>query len=218
MAEVSIQRKNRIFEILAVVITACGKFIFMDLLRWKLPFILVAIVFWVGYVFYQQKRNPGIAKQWGFRTDNFSKTVKIVLPFGLAALAVFISLGFYLGTIHITWHIIPILILYPTWGIIQQFLLIALVVGNLQVFGNSKLYHVGVIILAALLFGVLHYPFGWLIVGTFILALFYGFVYLKQRNVYALGIFHGWLGGLFFYTVVNRDPFVEVFGRILHIK
>lgn len=49
--------------------------------------------------------------------------------------------------------------------------------------------------------------------GTFLLALFYGYVYLRVRNVFMLGLFHGWLGGLFFYTVVGRDPFLEVFGK-----
>jgi membrane protease YdiL (CAAX protease family) len=54
------------------------------------------------------------------------------------------------------------------------------------------------------------------VIGNFILALFYGYVYLKVRNIWVLGLFHGWLGALFFYTVVNRDPFIEVFGKYLN--
>jgi uncharacterized protein len=50
--------------------------------------------------------------------------------------------------------------------------------------------------------------------GTFILALLYGYIYLRSRNLYVLGLFHGWLGALFFYTVVGRDPFAEVFGKL----
>jgi hypothetical protein len=65
--------------------------------------------------------------------------------------------------------------------------------------------------------GILHYPSIWLVIGTSILALFYGYIFLKGRNVYVLGIFHGWLGGLFYYTVVRRDPFAEVFGRYLNL-
>ena len=48
-------------------------------------------------------------------------------------------------------------------------------------------------------------------IGTFVLALLYSAVYLRERNLYALGLFHGWLGALFYYTVVGRDPFMEVF-------
>ena len=115
-----------------------------------------------------------------------------------------------------TWHIIPILILYPIWGIIQQFLVIALVAGNFKDLKRPVISNSLIIIVTALLFGLLHYPFYWLILATFILALFYGYIYLRARNVYVMGIFHGWLGGLFFYTVVGRDPFAEVFGRFLH--
>lgn len=80
---------------------------------------------------------------------------------------------------------------------------------------NNKLPDTAIILLTAVLFGLLHYPFYWLMAGTFVLALFYGYVYLKARNVYVMGIFHGWLGALFFYTVVGRDPFEEVFGKFL---
>ena len=48
-------------------------------------------------------------------------------------------------------------------------------------------------------------------IGTFILALLYTTVYLRERNLFALGLFHGWLGALFYYTVVGRDPYMEVF-------
>ena len=217
MTTISIPNKIRAFEIFAVVLTAIGKLVFMDFLKWRLLFITTAIIFWGGYVIYQSRKNPGITKYWGFRSDNFMKVVRTILPFGAASVAVFICIGFYQDTINITWHIIPILILYPIWGIIQQFLLIALTAGNLYDFKNSKIPKSIIIVITAILFGLIHYPFVWLIVGTFIIAIFYGVIYLKQRNIFALGIFHGWLGGLFFYTVENRDPFIETFGRLLHI-
>lgn len=65
-------------------------------------------------------------------------------------------------------------------------------------------------------FGLLHYPYYWLMLGTFILALLYGFIYLQSRKVFVMGLFHGWLGGLFFYTIVGRDPSAEVFDRLFH--
>ena len=213
----SISSKTRTFEILAVILTALGKFLFMDYLNWRLVFIATAIIFWSCYVIYRSKTNPGILKYWGFRTDNFKKVVQTILPFGALCLVIFIGVGLYQNTIKITWHIIPILVLYPIWGIVQQFLLIALIVGNLQDYENSRFSRGLIIIIAALLFGMIHYPFAWLILGTFILAIFYGLIYSKERNIYALGIFHGWLGGLFFYTVVDRDPFIETFGRLFQI-
>ena len=184
----------------------------MDYLNWRFPFVAVAIISWVSYIIYRKSKQPGITKYWGFRTDNFKTVLKKVLPIGLLAVITFFGVGFYKGTLNISWHIIPILILYPIWGTIQQFLLIALTAGNLQDMNGQKL-NKGIIILpAALLFGAIHYPFVWLMLATFILALFYGWIYLGERNIYVLGLFHGWLGGIFYYTVLERDPFLEMFG------
>jgi membrane protease YdiL (CAAX protease family) len=212
-----ISNNRRVLEISAVILTAIGKFIFMDYLNQRFVFVSVAIISWVIYIFIRQKEQPGILKYWGFRTDNFQVVAKRVLPFGVAAVIVFMAIGIYRGTLNITWHILPILILYPVWGVIQQFLLIALTAGNLQDIKGQHLKKWTIILLSAVLFGAIHYPWMWLMAGTFILALFYGFIYFRERNIYVLGLFHGWLGALFYYTVVGRDPFLEMFGGWLGV-
>ena len=214
MNSVPISNKRRILEILAVVLTAIGKFIFMDYLQWRIGFVMVAIISWVIYIIYRYRKQEEITTYWGFRSDNFHSVAKKVLPFGMIAVVVFVSIGFIRETIHVTWHIIPILILYPIWGAIQQFLLIALTAGNLQDFKGGNFNKWLVILISALLFALIHYPFLWLMGGTFILALFYGYIYLSERNIYVLGLFHGWLGAFFYYTVLERDPFLEMFGKI----
>ncbi|WP_207895872.1 CPBP family intramembrane glutamic endopeptidase [Hymenobacter gummosus] len=211
----AIPPRTRLLEMAAVLLTAAGKFLFMDYLHWRLPFILTAMAAWGLYVFVRQRRRPGILAYWGFRTDNFGRVLRLVLPFGLGAVAACALIGTYRGSLNLTWHILPILLLYPLWGTVQQFLLIALTAGNLHELPGIQLGRVLIVLLSAALFGAIHYPFGWLMLGTFVLAVFYGFVYLKERNLYVLGIFHGWLGAIFFYTVVGRDPFMEVFGRLL---
>jgi hypothetical protein len=205
--------RRRALEISAVMLTAAAKFIFMDYIDLRFPYIITVIVCWIAYIVYRNKKEKGILKHWGFRTDNFQSVSKIVLPFGLAAAAAFIGIGIYQQTIHITWTIIPILILYPLWGLMQHFLLIALTVGNMQDMRRKNLQKGFIIFIAALLFGLIHYPYIWLITGTFVLAIFYGFVYWRERNIYVLGLFHGWLGGLFYYTVLDRDAFLELFDK-----
>lgn len=212
---ISISDKRRWFEILAVAFTALGKFIFMDALDWRLPFVFCAVLGWGIYIFYRHKTNNGILKYWGFRTDNFNDILKTMLPFGLVSIGICFIIGYFQNTINATWHILPILISYPIWGTIQQFLTIGLIAGNLNDMKKMRLSNFKIIFLTAILFSVVHYPSGWLMLGTFFLAIFYGYVYLKVRNVYAMGLFHGWLGALFYYTVVNRDPFQEVFLKFL---
>jgi membrane protease YdiL (CAAX protease family) len=214
MISLSISYKRRVLEITAVVLTAIGKFIFMDWLNWRFAFVAIAILCWVIYIIYRSRKQPGILRYWGFRSDNFKKVVKMILPFGVFSLIAFAGIGFYQGTVNMSWHIIPILVLYPLWGVIQQFLLIALTAGNMQDMKSYRLNKQFIILITAILFALVHYPYTWLMIGTFILALLYGFIYLKERNIYVLGIFHGWLGGLFYYTVVDRDPFLEMFGKI----
>lgn len=212
----NVSNRQRILEIFAVLLTSLGKFIFMDVLNWRFMFILITILLWSAYVYFRSRKSPEVFQQWGFRRDNFRKVTRIVLPFATLSILLCFIIGYYRNTIQLTWHILPILVLYPIWGIIQQFLLIALTAGNLQELSNGK-FRIPVILVSAILFGLIHYPYGWLMLGTFLLALFYGYTYLRERNVYVLGIFHGWLAAFYFYTVVGRDPFQETFGSLFNL-
>lgn len=212
----TISERRRVLEIVAVVVTGIGKFVFMDLLEWRFLFISTAIIAWSMYILYYRGKNSQILKYWGFRKDNLGSVGNLVLPFGLISLASFVTIGYMLNTLNFTWHIIPILIIYPIWGTIQQFLIISLIAGNMKDLKGRDWSNTTIMLATATMFAVVHYPNLWLIFGTFILALFYTYIFLKDRNVFILGIFHGWLGGLFFYTVVDRDPFIEVFGPLLN--
>lgn len=203
--------KTRTFEIIAAVVTGIGKFIFMDWLDWRFIYIVVACLFWSVYVYRRYRADPEILKNWGFSFHNFWDTLKIILPFGLISLLVFFILGYYLDSSVLNWHILPLLLLYPLWGTIQQFIIIGLVAGNLKDMQSPQFSNGLIVLLTASVFGIVHYPHYLLIAGTFVLAFVYTFVYFKQRNLYVLGIFHGWLGAFFYYLVLGRDPFVEVF-------
>lgn len=206
-----ISDKVRLLEISGVVLTGIGKFFFMDCLNWRLPFVVVAILGWSYYVYYRYKKDKNVLKDWGFGFDNFKSVLKMIWPFALVSIALFFLIGYIQGTINLTWHIIPLLITYPIWGSIQQFLTIGLLARNLSDFKKIKFSKGFIILTTAVFFSIIHYPTIWLMIGTFVLALFYGHIYLKAKNIYVLGLFHGWLGALFYYTVVNQDPFTDVF-------
>ena len=203
------------FEIIAILITVAGKFIFMDILNWRFPYVFTAILFWLVYIFYAYKKDKNVLKHWGFRKDNFNKGFRTILPYGVVAFGLCIIIGFIQQSIIISWHIIPILLLYPIWGCIQQFLLIALIAGNLKGIYPHNKYKFPIILITAILFALVHYPIIWLVIATFILALFYGFIYIRNNNLYVLGLFHGWLGAIFYYTILGDDPFLNVFGKYL---
>ena len=210
-----ISDKRRVLEITAVLLTAIGKFIFMDFLGLRLIFVVLAVLSWSGYAVLRYKSHKGILKYWGFRMDNFRNAIKMMIPFGAISIITFFIIGVFQESIIISWHILPVLITYPIWGSIQQFITIALIAGNLKELKSFPLSNPLIIVLTAILFSLVHYPSLWLMCGTFLLALFYGHVYLRVKNIYAMGLFHGWLGALFYYTVVNRDPFEEIFMKLI---
>lgn len=209
-----LKNTTRFVEISAVVLTGLGKFILMDWLNLRFLYIAIACIGWGLYVWTKSRKNKELLAYWGFRKDNFMACLKILLPWFLISCLAFVMYGYFNNTLIISWHIIPILLLYPFWGIIQHLLMIALVAGNLKDQTRFNISDSLIILFTALLFAVVHFPHYLLVGGTFLLALVYGFVYLKEKNLWVLGIMHGWLGALFFYTVLDRDPWVEVFGRI----
>jgi hypothetical protein len=58
-----------------------------------------------------------------------------------------------------------------------------------------------------------HLPDFRLATATFVLGLALTPIYLKWRNLWPLGIYHGLLGVLFYFWVLERDPWIEVFGH-----
>ncbi len=207
----SISNKRRIFEILAVIITGVGKFIFMDWLNVRLAFMTVACVFWILYVFVRLRKDKSILKYWGLTKLNFNKTFIEILPFAIITVVLFVVVGRWINTSVLSINILPILLLYPIWGIIQQFIMIGIFARNLKDM-NGVAYPIWIIIMAtAISFAIVHYPYGLLIIGTFLLALVYTHLYLKGRNLIVMGIYHGWVGAFFFYTLLSRDSWEKVF-------
>ncbi len=80
MTSFLITNQRRFFEITAVLLTAVGKFLFMDYLNWRFPFVVAAIIAWASYIIYRSKTRKGILNYWGFRTDNFKDVTIKVLP------------------------------------------------------------------------------------------------------------------------------------------
>ncbi|MEM8891006.1 MAG: CPBP family glutamic-type intramembrane protease [Bacteroidota bacterium] len=201
-------------EILAVALSGLGKPIFMDFLNWRFFYIATACLGWAAYIIYRSRRSPGILRHWGFRMDNFKEVFMLLLPWALLACLLFVIIGYWQGSLNLSWHIIPIALIYPIWGVIQHFLILALFGGNLQEQTQLKLPKWLLVFLTASLFAIVHYPFPLLIAGTFLLALVYILVYLKKRNLWVLGIYHGILGAVFFYSLMQRDPWLEIFGAL----
>jgi len=203
--------KTRILEVLAVILTGFGKFILMDFLNWRLMYILMACLSWGAYIYYRSQKNKEILNYWGLNKVHFSKTFFELLPIAVLCIGGFVFVGNRMGTNILSWSILPVLLLYPIWGIIQQFIIIGLIARNLKDMEGINIPEVLIVLITSILFSVVHYPYHLLIIGTFFLAMVYTALFIRNRNLIVMGIYHGCLGAFFFYTILQRDPWKEVF-------
>ncbi|MEL6673276.1 MAG: CPBP family intramembrane glutamic endopeptidase [Bacteroidota bacterium] len=210
---VVVSDRRRKGEIAAVVATGLGKFILMDALDLRFLYISLACLGWLGYILYRASQDKDVLVYWGLNRQAFRRTFLEFLPVALGLAGLFVLIGHQLGTHILSWHILPILLIYPLWGIIQQFIMIGIMARNLKDLQRTHLSDKLIILLTALVFAVVHFPYLWLVVATFFLTLTYTFLYLRGRNLVVMGIFHGWMGAVYFYTIMARDPWLEVFGR-----
>ena len=195
-------------ELAAVVLTGAAFLVFENVLHAKLPFLGIAGLGWAAYLVMRLRGTPGLAEAWGLGRSNFSEAAKgagAILAAGVAGLLTYRLL---LG-----WRPLPagaplLFLAYPAWAFVQQFLLQALVAGNLARLGAAKGVVVGV---SAVLFGLAHlpdWPLAALCAGA---GAAWTALYLRAPNLWPLAASHAWLGALAYYWILERDPWREMF-------
>ncbi len=85
-----------------------------------------------------------------------------------------------------------------------------LVAKNLKELSGLGLPEYRVILLTCLLFALVHYPSVPLMAYAFVMEFIFLKVYFKWNNLLPLGLFHGWVSGLFLYFVLGRDLWGEL--------
>jgi hypothetical protein len=170
--------------------------------------VVGATLFWAGYVAIRAAAHPSVLNEWGFTTRQFGRSLALLSPFLLLALFGFALYGGISGRTAWHRHIILIGLLYPLWGLVQQFLVVALLAGNLKRY--SCIPEPGVVLLTALVFAAVHAPSLSLVGAAFVLALVSTTVYFRTRNLWALGLFHGWFATGLYFLALGRDPWLDV--------
>ena len=113
----------------AVVVTGVAHLVLATWLDRQMVFILAAILFWIGFVAIRAHRDPSALREWGFTREGFWRSVRMLLPFGVAARLATAGYGLLAGTLIFTWRLFLLLALYPAWGLVQQFLVVGLLAG-----------------------------------------------------------------------------------------
>lgn len=164
--------------------------------------VTVSLAF-LGYLGWRLHKTQGVLRIWGFRGDNLWPALRAHLPFlgaGVLALAVFSLLTGAGGLPATFWLTV---VLYPVWGIAQQFALQNLIANNLA---GPLQTPISIAAAAALLFAASHYPRMELVVLTFVAGIFFTLAYRRHPNIWVVGTAHGLLGSMAFYVVLGEDP------------
>jgi hypothetical protein len=175
-------------------------------------FMAGACLFWVGFVIVRARQQPGIIRTWGFRADNLARASVLPALLFLVVAAAFAVYAHVQGHFRFPLHQLGLFLLYPVWGITQQFLALGIVVSNLERIEVLRGRPALVVLIAAVIFGAVHADDLRIAAGTAALELVLVPLYLRDRNLWPLGVLHGWVGGLFYLWVLNRDLWVENFG------
>ncbi len=198
-------------EFLAVVLTGILHLAFKSLGA-KGLFIALASVSWISYIVWRVRQDSDLWIKWGFQTANLSAAFlwpSVIFVVATSAMAWY---GLTNGRLLWQGHIFFLLLLYPLWGILQQFLVQALGVANLMTLFPKQGWMVAMPV-GVFLFSIIHFPNGLLMLVTGLMAGFFIFCYLRDRNLWPLGLYHGWLGTFFYLWVLGKDPWIEVFGK-----
>jgi len=201
-------------ELFAVLITGALHLVFENVFDAKAVFLVLAAAFWTCWIALRVRRRPALLREWGLGLDIPARAWRDATAFGLLALAVLATIGAARGSLRLTPHMLPLLAFYPVWGLLQQFLVQALVARNLQSRFAMLAAPARTTIATALLFGAAHLPD--LALAPLTVGLLLGFtpLYLRDRRLLPLGLIHGWLGVAAYYWVLDRDPWLELRAQI----
>lgn len=172
-------------------------------------YIPVVIGGWGGYVGYRAATEPGFLADAGFTAESLGPAFRDASLLAGAATAGMVVVGAVQGTLRLDAGVLPLLVLYPAWGLTQQFLVQGLVTRPLADAGLSGWVVTAV---SAVTFGSVHLPNLPLTAATTGLGAAYAALYQRHRNLWPLGLYHGVLGAEFYVWVLGRDPWAELTG------
>lgn len=208
------QLKNSLISkagIILVLTTAIFKWLLVDLWDLRIAFIPLVITAWTLFIWKFAKTDRNFFKNAGLGLLGFKATALLCLVF------IIVSASLMFGYVKLQHYNIAnpnmfiAMLLYPIWGIVQQFIVMNFVLNDLQKFKLNKFL---IILVSALAFGLIHLPDVKLFAATFVAGLVFSAIYIKHQNLWPLGITHGLLASMLYYWVLNQDPIQQIINTL----
>ena len=197
-------------EMGAVALTGAGHLVF-SAYDASGVFIPLATAGWGGYVGYRAATEPGFLGDLGLTGQDLGPAFRDASLLAAGALAGMAVVGAARGTLALDADFLPLFVLYPVWGLVQQTLVQGFVTRHLGAAGLSVWVATP---LSAVAFGAVHLPNWELTAATTALGAAYAPLYLRHRNVWPLGLYHGALGAFYYRWVLDRNPWREILDEL----
>jgi len=173
-------------------------------------YVPVVVVGWGGYLGARAATEPGFLAGLGLTGADLGRSARDTALLSAGAALAMGVYGAANGSLRVDPSFVPLLVLYPAWGLTQQILVQGFVTRHLDAAGLPAL---AVVPLSAATFGSVHLPNLPLAAATTVLGGAFAGLYLRNRTVWPLGVAHGALGTLFYVWVLDRDPWAEFTGQ-----
>ena len=178
----------------------------------KNPLYILFVFISFGTWIYIKCRRYGyklILNDWGLTipTTTFKITFFWCTIIGvIGVIGCVIYMAIFKTGLDFDYDLIIMFVLYPIWGVIQQFLIQAMIAINLT---KAKFNYYLAIFLTAISFTLVHFPHIMLMIPTFLLGAGFTPIFLKYKCLYPLGIYHGWCGAVLYWLVLDEDPLLR---------
>lgn len=178
----------------------------------SLVYFLVALCTFSGLYVLYKIQNHGlrpVANEWGLTMEHFGRSFLCCTVEGVTAMIAMAAIGILRQTsLPYDNHLAICLVLYPLWGCVQQFMIQDMIALNLSKLPILAKVPFVIWFLTACSFSIVHYGNWELMTATFVMGILFTPIFLStnKRCIYPLGLYHGWLGALFYWWVLGRDP------------
>jgi uncharacterized protein len=172
-------------------------------------FIVSCMTFWGLYLVVRVYRNRVLLDQWGLRPTRFVRELaRFLTP--VVVVAVLAGAVYAAATERPLWPawIGVSLLLYPAWGLVQQWLVQSLLVDNVRALTGARLPWL--MVLGAVGFGAVHVAHPKLVVATALVGAVYVWLFQRWRNLWPLAVCHGVLGSFFYPWVLGISPTADI--------
>ncbi len=199
-------RGRRLAELAAAVASAGVHAVTTCAPRWQVLDQILVGGGWLAYLA-ARGRVPGEFDAFGLRRWGLTASLAPTACTGALGVVACAIVGLTRGSLAIDPNFVPLLLLYPLWGLVQQLVVLGIVAGNLEALGVRH----GVLVpIVAGAFALVHVPDWPLTTATLLLGAACGLLFLRFRNLWPLAVLHGWLGVVFYRWVLERDPWADL--------